>query len=147
MGARRDLIYIIVRDTTGVGLNLTAANVVVIHDPDFNPQNDLQAEDRCHRIGQTKPVNVCKLVSQKTVEERMIDIADRKKQLNKDLLHKYQAKGTNAKGTSDPAVLSALLEMSLELHDGTAEVTEEEFLADVKAAAHPTIAADDATTL
>lgn len=42
----------------GQGLNLTGADTVVIHDMDFNPQIDRQAEDRCHRIGQTKPVTV-----------------------------------------------------------------------------------------
>lgn len=38
----------------GLGINLTAANVVILHDIDFNPYNDKQAEDRCHRIGQTR---------------------------------------------------------------------------------------------
>ena len=38
----------------GLGINLTAANVVVLHDIDFNPYNDKQAEDRCHRVGQTR---------------------------------------------------------------------------------------------
>ena len=38
----------------GLGINLTSANVVIIHDIDFNPYNDKQAEDRCHRVGQTR---------------------------------------------------------------------------------------------
>lgn len=42
----------------GQGLNLTGADTVVIHDMDFNPQIDRQAEDRCHRIGQTRPVTI-----------------------------------------------------------------------------------------
>lgn len=42
----------------GQGLNLTGADTVIIHDVDFNPQMDRQAEDRCHRIGQSKPVTV-----------------------------------------------------------------------------------------
>lgn len=42
----------------GQGLNLTGADTVIIHDMDFNPQIDRQAEDRCHRIGQTKPVTI-----------------------------------------------------------------------------------------
>ena len=40
----------------GVGINLTAADTVIIHDLDFNPYNDKQAEDRCHRVGQTRSV-------------------------------------------------------------------------------------------
>lgn len=42
----------------GQGINLTGADTVIIHDMDFNPQIDRQAEDRCHRIGQTKPVTI-----------------------------------------------------------------------------------------
>lgn len=42
----------------GQGLNLIGADTVIIHDMDFNPQMDRQAEDRCHRIGQQKPVTV-----------------------------------------------------------------------------------------
>lgn len=40
----------------GLGINLTAADTVIIHDVDFNPYNDKQAEDRCHRVGQTRSV-------------------------------------------------------------------------------------------
>jgi SWI/SNF-related matrix-associated actin-dependent regulator of chromatin subfamily A containing DEAD/H box 1 len=42
----------------GQGLNLIGADTVIIHDMDFNPQMDRQAEDRCHRIGQQKPVTI-----------------------------------------------------------------------------------------
>lgn len=47
----------------GQGLNLTGADTVILHDVDFNPQIDRQAEDRCHRLGQTKSVHVYRLVS------------------------------------------------------------------------------------
>ncbi|KAJ7954418.1 Protein CHROMATIN REMODELING [Quillaja saponaria] len=62
----------------GQGLNLTGADTVVIHDMDFNPQIDRQAEDRCHRIGQTKPVTIYRLVTQGTVDENVYEIAKRK---------------------------------------------------------------------
>ncbi|KAJ1510606.1 ATP-dependent helicase smarcad1 [Coelomomyces lativittatus] len=62
-------IFLISTRAGGLGLNLTAANVVIIHDLDFNPHNDTQAEDRAWRLGQTKPVHVFKLVCQDTVEE------------------------------------------------------------------------------
>ncbi|WOO76804.1 DNA excision repair protein ERCC-6-like 2 [Vanrija pseudolonga] len=57
----------------GVGLNLTAANKVVIFDPSWNPANDLQAMDRAFRIGQKRPVDVYRLVGQGTVEEVMYE--------------------------------------------------------------------------
>ncbi|OWM77232.1 protein CHROMATIN REMODELING 19 isoform X2 [Punica granatum] len=62
----------------GQGLNLTGADTVIIHDMDFNPQIDRQAEDRCHRIGQLKPVTVYRLVTRGTVDENVYEIAKRK---------------------------------------------------------------------
>ncbi|GMP62921.1 hypothetical protein CsSME_00024837 [Camellia sinensis var. sinensis] len=62
----------------GQGLNLIGADTVVIHDMDFNPQIDRQAEDRCHRIGQTKPVTIYRLVTKDTVDENVYEIAKRK---------------------------------------------------------------------
>ncbi|KAK4261645.1 hypothetical protein QN277_004610 [Acacia crassicarpa] len=62
----------------GQGLNLTGADTVVIHDMDFNPQIDRQAEDRCHRIGQTRPVTIHRLVTKGTVDENVYEIAKRK---------------------------------------------------------------------
>jgi len=51
----------------GLGINLTAADTVIIYDSDFNPQMDLQAMDRAHRIGQKKMVNVYRLITENTV--------------------------------------------------------------------------------
>ncbi|XP_059506199.1 chromodomain-helicase-DNA-binding protein 1-like isoform X5 [Stegostoma tigrinum] len=53
----------------GVGMNLTAADTVIFVDSDFNPQNDLQAAARAHRIGQKKPVKIIRLIGRDTVEE------------------------------------------------------------------------------
>lgn len=70
----------------GQGLNLTGADTVIIHDMDFNPQIDRQAEDRCHRIGQTKPVTVYRLVTKETVDEGVYKIAQRKLTLDSAVL-------------------------------------------------------------
>uniref|UniRef100_A0A7S2DGK2 Helicase C-terminal domain-containing protein n=1 Tax=Octactis speculum TaxID=3111310 RepID=A0A7S2DGK2_9STRA len=70
----------------GLGLNLTAANVVILHDLDFNPELDRQAEDRCYRIGQTKPVQVFKLVTAGTVDEKIYEVGLRKTIVNQALL-------------------------------------------------------------
>jgi len=62
----------------GLGINLATADIVILFDSDWNPQVDLQAMDRAHRIGQTKPVQVFRFVTEGTVEEKIIEKADRK---------------------------------------------------------------------
>ena len=57
----------------GLGVNLVSADTVILYDSDWNPQSDLQAMDRAHRIGQTKQVNVIRLVTKGTIEEKMIE--------------------------------------------------------------------------
>ncbi|EOD04701.1 hypothetical protein EMIHUDRAFT_67939, partial [Emiliania huxleyi CCMP1516] len=59
----------------GLGINLTSADTVILHDSDFNPAADKQAMDRCHRMGQTRPVRVIRLASESTVDERIIALA------------------------------------------------------------------------
>jgi len=67
----------------GLGLNLVAADTVIIFDSDWNPQADLQAQDRCHRIGQTRPVIVYRLVAKNTIDERILRRAQNKRRLEK----------------------------------------------------------------
>ncbi|XP_073955832.1 SWI/SNF-related, matrix-associated actin-dependent regulator of chromatin, subfamily a, containing DEAD/H box 1 [Choristoneura fumiferana] len=67
----------------GLGINLTAADTVIIHDIDFNPYNDKQAEDRCHRLGQTRPVTIYRLISSGTIEEGIYQVAQEKLNLEK----------------------------------------------------------------
>lgn len=62
-------VFLLSTKAGGVGMNLTAADTVIFLDSDFNPQNDLQAAARCHRIGQTRPVKVIRLLGRDTVEE------------------------------------------------------------------------------
>jgi len=71
----------------GLGINLTSANTVILHDLDFNPYNDKQAEDRCHRLGQTRPVRIIRLISQETIEEGLYSIAQDKLKLEQDLVN------------------------------------------------------------
>ena len=59
----------------GQGINLVAADTVIVFDSDWNPQNDAQALARAHRIGQTKPVQVYRLVMRATYERDMLDRA------------------------------------------------------------------------
>ncbi|KAL1522030.1 hypothetical protein AB1Y20_021675 [Prymnesium parvum] len=62
----------------GLGINLTTADTVILYDSDWNPQMDLQAMDRAHRIGQTKPVMVYRFVTEGSVEEKIIERAQKK---------------------------------------------------------------------
>lgn len=70
----------------GQGITLTAADTVIIHDLDWNPQLDRQAVDRAHRIGQTRPVRVIRMVTAETVEEQIHSMQQRKAGLDAQLL-------------------------------------------------------------
>ena len=74
-------LFLISLKAGGTGLNLTAADYVIHMDPWWNPAVEAQATDRAHRIGQTKPVFVYKLVAENTVEEKVIELQEKKKEL------------------------------------------------------------------
>ncbi|CAL4092910.1 unnamed protein product, partial [Meganyctiphanes norvegica] len=78
-------IFLLSTRAGGLGINLTAANTVILHDIDFNPYNDKQAEDRCHRVGQTRPVTVMRLISQGSIDEGMMSIAQDKLYLEREV--------------------------------------------------------------
>lgn len=78
-------IFLLSTKAGGLGINLTAANTVILHDIDFNPYNDKQAEDRCHRVGQTRPVKIVRLIGKGTIEEGMLQIAQEKLQLEREV--------------------------------------------------------------
>ena len=86
-------LFLISLKAGGTGLNLTAADTVIHYDPWWNPAVEDQATDRAHRIGQDKPVFVYKLVAQGTVEERMLELQQRKKALAAGI---YEAGGNDA---------------------------------------------------
>ncbi|KAL3815904.1 hypothetical protein ACHAXA_005752 [Cyclostephanos tholiformis] len=66
----------------GLGINLQTADTCILYDSDWNPQADLQAQDRCHRLGQKKPVSVYRLVTENTVEEKIVERAQQKLKLD-----------------------------------------------------------------
>jgi len=78
-------IFLLSTRAGGVGINLTAANAVILHDIDFNPYNDKQAEDRCHRVGQKRDVTVYKLISKDTIEESILACAKSKLHLEQNV--------------------------------------------------------------
>ncbi|KAF8601203.1 SNF2 family DNA-dependent ATPase [Ceratobasidium sp. AG-I] len=75
-------IFLLTTRAGGLGINLTSADIVVLYDSDWNPQADLQAMDRAHRIGQTKQVYVYRFITEGSVEERMLERAAQKLRLD-----------------------------------------------------------------
>jgi SNF2 family DNA or RNA helicase len=79
-------VFILSTRSGGVGVNLTGADTVIFYDSDWNPAMDLQAQDRCHRIGQTKDVHIYRLISESTIEERILLKAHQKKTMNEVII-------------------------------------------------------------
>lgn len=85
-------IFLLSTRAGGQGINLTAADTVILFDSDWNPQQDLQAQDRCHRIGQTKPVIIYRLATRGTIEQTLLERADVKRRLEKLVIQKGKFK-------------------------------------------------------
>uniref|UniRef100_A0A0K0DB73 Helicase ATP-binding domain-containing protein n=1 Tax=Angiostrongylus cantonensis TaxID=6313 RepID=A0A0K0DB73_ANGCA len=73
--------FILSTRSGGVGVNLTGADTVIFYDSDWNPTMDAQAQDRCHRIGQTRNVTIFRLISERTIEENILRKANQKRRL------------------------------------------------------------------
>ncbi|XP_015793545.1 chromodomain-helicase-DNA-binding protein 7 isoform X2 [Tetranychus urticae] len=91
-------VFLLCTRAGGLGINLTAADTVIIFDSDWNPQNDLQAQARCHRIGQSKMVKVYRLICRNTYEREMFDKASLKLGLDRAVL---QSMNSNAAGLGE----------------------------------------------
>uniref|UniRef100_A0A8C0IH39 Chromodomain helicase DNA binding protein 6 n=1 Tax=Bubo bubo TaxID=30461 RepID=A0A8C0IH39_BUBBB len=87
-------VFLLCRRAGGLGINLTAADTCIIFDSDWNPQNDLQAQARCHRIGQSKAVKVYRLITRNSYEREMFDKASLKLGLDKAVLQDINRKGS-----------------------------------------------------
>ena len=74
--------FILSTRSGGFGINLTGADTVIFYDSDWNPAVDAQAQDRCHRIGQTRQVNIYRLISEDTIEENIFNKALQKRELD-----------------------------------------------------------------
>lgn len=106
-------LFLISLKAGGTGLNLTAADTVIIYDPWWNPAVESQAVDRAHRIGQVKTVNVYRLVTEHSVEQRIMELKKKKAHLVDALV--------NENGTSPLSLTSRELELLFEspLYDVT----------------------------
>nr|CAH0110344.1 unnamed protein product [Daphnia galeata] len=104
-------VFLISTRAGGLGITLTSADTVIIYDSDWNPQCDLQAQDRCHRIGQTKPVVVYRLVSSDTIDQRIIERAGAKRKLEKLVIQKGKFKSGLQAGNSLGITANEMIEL------------------------------------
>uniref|UniRef100_A0A8C7VHQ2 SWI/SNF related, matrix associated, actin dependent regulator of chromatin, subfamily a, member 5 n=1 Tax=Oncorhynchus mykiss TaxID=8022 RepID=A0A8C7VHQ2_ONCMY len=92
----------------GLGINLATADVVILYDSDWNPQVDLQAMDRAHRIGQKKQVRVFRFITENTVEERIVERAEMKLQLDSIVIQQGRLVDPNANKLGKDEMLSII---------------------------------------
>ncbi|THG18520.1 hypothetical protein TEA_015218 [Camellia sinensis var. sinensis] len=115
-----DFCFLLSTRAGGLGINLATADTVIIFDSDWNPQNDLQAMSRAHRIGQQEVVNIYRFVTSKSVEEDILERAKKKMVLDHLVIQKLNAEGRlekkeAKKGSSfDKNELSAILRFGAE---------------------------------
>ncbi|KAL3533921.1 hypothetical protein ACH5RR_007442 [Cinchona calisaya] len=97
-------LFILSTRSGGVGINLVGADTVIFYDSDWNPAMDQQAQDRCHRIGQTREVHIYRLISESTIEENILKKANQKRVLD-DLVIQSGAYNTEFFKKLDPMEL------------------------------------------
>lgn len=104
-------VFLLTTRAGGLGINLTTADVVVLFDSDWNPQADLQAMDRAHRIGQKKQVKVFRFVTDNSVEEKILERATQKLRLDQLVIQQNRVsaqKKKENKNDSKDALLSMI---------------------------------------
>lgn len=84
-------LFLLTTRAGGLGINLTSADIVVLFDSDWNPQADLQAMDRAHRIGQTKQVVVYRFITENAIEEKVLERAAQKLRLDQLVIQQGRA--------------------------------------------------------
>ncbi|CAJ0861054.1 6255_t:CDS:10, partial [Entrophospora sp. SA101] len=94
-------IFLLTTRAGGLGINLTAADIVIIFDSDWNPQVDLQAQDRAHRIGQTKQVYVFRFVTDNSIEEKVLERAAQKLRLDQLVIQQGRANHAQKNATKE----------------------------------------------
>ncbi|KAJ5871438.1 Peptidase aspartic catalytic [Penicillium soppii] len=100
-------VFLLTTRAGGLGINLTTADIVVLFDSDWNPQADLQAMDRAHRIGQTKQVKVYRFVTEDAIEEKVLERAAQKLRLDQLVIQQGRA-GQQAKINSKDDLLGMI---------------------------------------
>ncbi|KNA22603.1 hypothetical protein SOVF_030950 [Spinacia oleracea] len=121
-----DFCFLLSTRAGGLGINLATADTVIIFDSDWNPQNDLQAMSRAHRIGQQEVVNIYRFVTSKSVEEDILERAKKKMVLDHLVIQKLNAEGKLEKKEAKKGVTFDKNELSAILRFGAEELFKEE---------------------
>ena len=106
-------VFLLTTRAGGLGINLTSADIVVLYDSDWNPQADLQAMDRAHRIGQTKQVVVYRFVTDNAIEEKVLERAAQKLRLDQLVIQQGRAQ-TAAKAAANKDELLSMIQHGAE---------------------------------
>lgn len=101
-------VFLLTTRAGGLGINLTTADTVIIYDSDWNPQADLQAMDRAHRIGQKKQVYVYRFITENAIEEKVLDRAAQKLRLDQLVIQQGRTKTANSQASSKEELLSMI---------------------------------------
>lgn len=101
-------IFLLTTRAGGLGINLTSADIVVLYDSDWNPQADLQAMDRAHRIGQTKQVVVFRFVTENAIEEKVLERAAQKLRLDQVVIQQGRAQQQAKNAASKDQLLNMI---------------------------------------
>lgn len=107
-------VFMLSTKSGGAGINLACANKVIIFDSSFNPQDDIQAENRAHRVGQTREVEVVRLVTKGTVEEQIHALGVSKLELDKMVAGEEGAEGATKRKAGKEEKLSAAETVGIE---------------------------------
>lgn len=136
-----DFCFLLSTRAGGLGINLATADTVIIFDSDWNPQNDLQAQARAHRIGQKNQVNIYRLVTARSVEEEIVERAKQKMVLDHLVIQRMDTtgrtvldkNGTNVNGANpfSKEELSAILKFGAEELFKDEEVGDDELKCDI----------------
>lgn len=123
----------------GQGINLSKADTVFIYDSDWNPHMDIQAMDRCHRLGQSKPVVVYRLLTLDTIDMQIFNVNENKKRLERVVVH-HDRKTSKLHQLSLAEFLSLYRSMLADVSSSNAFITNEQ--AKVIASQHASVQSD-----
>ncbi|KAJ6424815.1 hypothetical protein OIU84_025561 [Salix udensis] len=121
-----DFCFLLSTRAGGLGINLATADTVIIFDSDWNPQNDLQAMSRAHRIGQQEVVNIYRFVTSKSIEEDILERAKKKMVLDHLVIQKLNAEGRLEKKEAKKGSFFDKNELSAILRFGAEELFKED---------------------